>query len=93
MTVRSIADITGDNAPHAISSTSGPRARRLFLTAHSGSARLGDASVTAARGVELPTDVEVTVSASDADPTDSIDLSAVYAYVPSGTTLTISYAV
>lgn len=93
MTILSAADIAGDNTTHVLGAA-GQRARRLFVTAHgSSNARLGDANVSSTRGVELPADVCVVVSASDADPTDSLDLSSVKAYVPTGTTLTYCWSI
>ena len=70
-------------------------ARRLFLTAINGTgARFGDyATITAGQGVSLPQNVEVTISASDADPVDLLDLYASGVYVPSGVTVTVAYAV
>lgn len=92
MTLHSAVDIVGDDAKHALAATP-TRARRLWITSHSGASRLGDANVGAARGVELTTDIEVTFSASDGDITDSIDLSTVNVYVPSGSTVTYSWGV
>jgi hypothetical protein len=89
MVITSIADITGNNAVHAIG-TATQQARALLLTAIGGVARFGDANVTATQGVELPEGVEVTIRASEADRTDYIQLGQVYAYVPDGTTLTIA---
>ena len=87
-----IADIVGDNAAHAISATS-KMARLLALTATGGNARLGDNTVAAARGVELPADKVVLIYADQADFTNRMDLLSQYAYVPNGTTLTIAYGV
>ena len=96
MVIQTAADIAGGNAKVALG-TAGQRARRLFLTSHTASsgapARFGDVNVAAARGVELPLDVQVTISASDADPADSIDLSTSYVYVPSGTTVTFAWGI
>jgi hypothetical protein len=93
MTIQTEADIAGANAKVQISSTAGAQARRLWLCAFGGNARFGDVNVAAARGVELKQDVPAVFSASDGDATDTIDLTAAYAYVPSGTTLTVSWGV
>lgn len=93
MVIHSLPDIVGGNAKVQISATNGLTARRLFLTATGGTARFGDVNVGAAQGVQLPMGVEVTISASDADVTDSIPLIQAYLYVPSSTTVTISYGV
>ena len=91
MTIQSAADIAGDNAVHALGAA-GKRARRIWLTATgSSNARFGDASVGAARGVALQNGVETTISASDGDIADSIDLSEASVYIPSGTTLSYSW--
>lgn len=92
MVIQTQADIVGANAKVALG-TAGQRARRLFLTPTGGKCRFGDVNVAAARGVELNTDVETTISASDADETDSMDMSTVYVYVPSGTTLTVAWGI
>ncbi len=93
MQIYSIADIAGDNAAHAIGADP-QQARAIFLTATGGNARFGDlANVGAARGVELPKDVEVTIRASEADKFDHIQLNQAAVYVPSGTTLTIAFGI
>ncbi len=93
MVIQTAADIVGANAKVAVGN-SGTRARRLFLTPHgSSAARFGDTNVAAARGVELPADIMSVISASDADVTDSFDLSTVYLYVPSGTTVTVAWGI
>ncbi len=94
MTIRTVADIIGADAKVALialASTGPIKARRIWLTAHgSSNARFGDTNVAAARGEELPADVQCTFSASDADITDNIDLSTAFVYVPSGTTVTVT---
>jgi hypothetical protein len=92
MTINTVADITGDNAKHAISATANASARSLWLTAHgSSNARFGNVNVAAASGVQLTADVQSTFSANAADPTDWIDLTAAYVYVPAGTTVSITW--
>lgn len=91
MTVNTEADIVGANAKVALGAAN-QYARRIWLTAHgSSNARFGDVNVAAARGVELPADVECTFSASDADVSDRINLALAYVYVPSGTTVTVAW--
>jgi hypothetical protein len=93
MQIYSIADIAGDNGVHAIGAAT-QQARALFLTAVGGTARFGDlANVGAARGVELPDGVEVAIRSSEADKFDFIQLGEAAAYVPSGTTLTITFGI
>lgn len=92
MTIHTAADIAGSGAAVQLSSTQGTFARRIWLTAHgSSNARFGGPGVAAAQGVELPADALVTVSASDADISDRIDLTTAYVYVPNGTTLTVAW--
>ena len=91
MTIQTRADIAGADAKVALSSTQGVKARRIWLTASGGTARFGDANVAVGRGVICPQNVLVTISASDADPTDTIDLTIASVYVPTGTTLTVSW--
>jgi hypothetical protein len=91
MVFSSKADITGDNAVHAIGSAT-DQARVVILTATGGAGRFGDAAnVGSSRGAALPQNVPVVIRASEADRTDYIQLSAIGAYVPSGTTLTIAF--
>lgn len=49
--------------------------------------------MAAAQGVELPQDIQCVFSASDGDGTDTIDLTQSYVYVPSATTVTVSWGV
>lgn len=90
MTVQTVADIVGANTKVPIGAA-GQRTRRLMITASGGAARFGDTNAAAARGLLLPQNVPVTISASDADRTDTMDLGSVYAYIPSGTTLTVAF--
>lgn len=93
MQIESLADIAGDNAVHPIAATGQPYARTLLLCAIGGSARFGaKATVGAAVGVALAQNVPLEISGNAEDYTDTIDLTQAAAYVPSGTTLTIAYA-
>jgi len=92
MTIQTIADLVGAGA--AVQIAASGRCRKIFLCAHgSSNARYGDVNVAAARGVELPADTVVTIGASDADPTDLIDLSTSKVYIPNGTTVSVSVGV
>ena len=93
MTIHTSPDIVGAGVKVALSATDGLRARRIFLTAHSGNARFGDTNVGVAQGVELPADQEVTISASDGDITDAISLTQAFVYVPNGTTVTMAWGI
>jgi hypothetical protein len=87
MQPQTIADIAGDNAKHALGA-SGTMASLILLTAVGGPARYGDTNVGSARGVELPSGVQVTIPQNTTDRVDRYDLGQIYVYVPSGTTLT-----
>lgn len=100
MTIQTIPDFVGasGSVPIAAQPTSGAanlQARRIFLCAHgSSNARYGDkANVGAARGVELPADTVVTISVSGADITDRIDLTQQGLYIPTGTSVSVSYGI
>lgn len=88
MQLVTIADIVGDSAAHALGAGS---VRAIFLTPIGGTARLGDGSVGAARGVQLQQSVMQAFYADPDDMTARFDLTLVKAYVPTGTTLTITY--
>lgn len=96
MTIQTLPDIVGSGAKVAISTQQGLKCRRLFLTGFrislGAAARFGDTNVGAARGVILSNATVVTISASDEDPTDLLDLTAAFAYVPAGVTLKVSFA-
>lgn len=93
MTIQTTADFAGANAKVQLFPTQGGRARRVYLGATGGTCRFGDTNVAAARGVSIPQNIVVVVEASDADVTDFIDLTTLYAYIPSGTTLTVTTGV
>ena len=90
MTPTSVADIVGANAKVALAVV-GQRARHIVLTPLGGNARVGDVNVAAAQGAALIQNVPTILPPNGADPTDCYDLSHVYVYVPSGTTITVSY--
>ncbi len=90
MTLVTVADIAGGNAKVALGSGA---ARVIFITATGGNARLGDTNAGSARGVLLKQDVPFTLPEDVADRTATYDLAAVFAYVPSGTTLTVAWAI
>lgn len=90
MQISTLPDLAGGDATVAL--TSGAAcARQITVCAVGGIARFGDASVAIARGVELPMGVPVTFRVNSDDPVDLIQLNQTHAYIPTGTTLTISY--
>lgn len=86
------ADISGDDAKHALGSV-GFYATLILLTASGGIARYGDTNVTSSRGVVLPEGVMVTIPQNTTDRPDVYDLSACFVYVPSGTTLSVTWQI
>lgn len=88
MTITSLADVVGASTTTAIAATP-KRARWVALCALSGTARVGASNAAATVGVQIIQNVPQTLwSAGEAD---SIDLSKLYLYTPSGTTVTITY--
>jgi hypothetical protein len=99
MVIQTFTDIIGANTAVQVSNginlgNHRLAARKLWLTPHgSNNARFGDASVSATQGVEMPADVLQTFGASEADPTDAIDLTNAWIWVPTGTTITRAWGV
>lgn len=89
MQLLTIPDLVGGNAAVVLSSTS-RSVRGLIAVATGGAARIGDASVGVAQGAECPKDIPVIIYADPQDISARFDLSELKAYVPSGTTLTLS---
>jgi len=92
MTIQTAADIVGANAKVAISTTQGQFARRLWLAATGGTARFGDTNVSATRGTSLAASTVTQFAASEADITDRLDLTQAFLYVPTGTTVSVTWA-
>ena len=90
MTVQTLADITGDNAKHQIS-TNGILARWVILGAVGGAVRFGDTNVSSSRGASIPSGATVLLPCLTADAWSGYNLSQMYAYVPNSATLTITY--
>ena len=96
MVVKTLPDIAGDNAAHQLTASL-IYAKWVQFTAAggTGSPRVGDANVSASRGLAVPSAVASTSPPVDfpivSDPLDNYALNSLYAYVPTGTTLTITY--
>jgi hypothetical protein len=90
MQISTLADIAGASTTVPLT-TGAAQARQLTLCAIGGTARFGDASVGAAQGVELPEGVPVTFGVNNGDRIDTMQLNQAHAYIPTGTTLTITY--
>jgi hypothetical protein len=90
MTVHTLPDIVGlSTAPLAATQK---RARWILFTATgSTAASVADSTTDATHGSDLVPNVPVLYPENGADPTDTYKLDEMTAYVPSGTTLTITY--
>jgi hypothetical protein len=91
MTIKTLPDITGDNAKHQLSS-SDIHVRALYFGVIGGSCRVGDVNTSATQGVQITALRTLQVGPDPGDFGEVVSLDNVYAYVPSGSTLTISYA-
>ena len=97
MTVKTLPDIAGDNAVHQLSTTV-VYAKWVQFSASGGASapRVGDSNVSSSRGLAVPSATAATSPPVDfpipSDPLESYTLNELYAYVPTGTTLTITYA-
>lgn len=92
MTIKTIADISGDNAAHQISTDVYAKARFVSFTVTGGVARIGDSNVSSSRGVAMAQNATYTLPTDGAENGfDGYALSQIYAYVPTGSTLSITY--
>lgn len=88
--MKTIADISGNNAAHFLTADLSIIATAVFLGAVGGPARVGDANVSASRGASIETGRIFTLHAKTA-PQGGYVLGRIKCYIPNGTTLTISY--
>jgi len=93
MQLISIADIVGANAKVAILATAGLKARLLVLTPLGGNCRVGDANTSASQGAALIQNTTTIIPLDGADLPNTYALASQFAYVPAGTTLTVSYGI
>ncbi len=93
MTLHTLPDIAGSSTAVRLVATSGLKARWIKVTSEVGVSNIGDASVSATQGVDCPVGVPVTLESNGADATDVYDLYNTWVWVPSGSTLTITYGV
>jgi len=100
MLVKELPDIVGANAVAPLYSGTGPLyARGVILTAlGSSNATVGDSSVNSTNGVHIPNaasgglPLELPMHPDGgSSPAVLYDLTTVYVYVPSGTTVNVSY--
>jgi hypothetical protein len=93
MQLITIADIVGANTKVPILATAGLKARFLVLTPLGGNCRVGDTNTSASQGAALIQNTTTVIPLDGADRPSTYALSSNFAYVPSGTTLTVSYGV
>lgn len=96
MQLYTIPDIQGTNAAVQLSTvnpaTNPTKARFFVFCSQGGQAAIGDSNVAAARGAHLTASASFVYPVPNvADPTVTYDISKIWAYVPAGTTLTITY--
>lgn len=90
MQLLDLPDIAGDNAVHALN-TGVLYARFVKLSAVGGACRVGGSTVSASRGVQIPSGQTMDLELDGGDITETFCLNQISAYIPNGTTLTISY--
>ena len=95
MTVHTLPDIVGPStATFTIPAGQTNKARWIIFTASGSTAAVvGDSNSGAARGARLVPSIPITYPQNSCDVTDLYDLTNMTAYVPSGTTLTVTYGI
>ena len=88
--MKTIADIAGNNAAHQLTSNADIYATAVYLGATGGPARVGDANVGASRGASIEASSIFTLPPKPFAQ-GTYQLSAIYVYIPIGTTLSITY--
>lgn len=91
MVIVELADIAGDNGVHQIATTGVARAVYFSIATGSGVPRIGSSTTSSSKGIGVPTAGLVLQEPTDLN--DRWALSSIYAYVPSGTTLSVSYGI
>lgn len=91
MQLISFADIAGSSATVQIAPGSTLQVRFLKLSViGSGTVRIGDSKVTSAQGVAVVAGEVTDFELDGGDLTELFSMAQVYAYIPSGTTLTVT---
>ncbi len=89
--MKTLADIVGNNAVHALTADATIVATALYLCSVGGPSRVGDAAnVGSGRGASLETG-KMSIFAAKEPIQGGYRLAGISAYVPNGSTLTISY--
>lgn len=90
MQLLDLPDIVGDGAVHPLNAAV-LYARFVKLTAVGGACRIGGSTVSASRGVSIPSGTSMDIELDGGDITEQFCLNQISAFIPNGTTLTISY--
>jgi len=88
--MKSLADISGNNATHQLTTDAQIMATAVYICAVGGPARLGGSTTDSSHGASLETG-KMTILPPKFPALPGYRLGGLYAYVPNGTTLTISY--
>jgi hypothetical protein len=88
--MKPLADISGDNAAHFLTTDATLEATAVYLGAVAGPMRVGDSTVSSTKGVQVATGGLLVMPPKRPDQ-GGYKLSRIKVYVPTGTTLTISY--
>ncbi len=90
--MKTLADISGNNAVHALTADTSLTATVVYLGAVGGPARVGDlANVSSSRGASIESGKITILPPKLPEQKGYYQLSKIGVYVPNGTTLTITY--
>ena len=92
MQLISVADIVGGNTKVPILAIAN-KARFLVLTPLGGNCRVGDTNTSATQGAAIIQNTTTIIPLDGADLPNTYMLASQFAYVPAGTTLTVSYGI
>lgn len=84
-----LADIAGSNAAAPLSSSNVTARTVNFVVTGAGTVRVGDSTITSARGLPVTATLPLTLAYAGRD--FSYSLAQLNAYVPTGSTLSIAY--
>ena len=91
--MQNLADITGSNATAALSPTNITARWVQFIVTGAGTVRIGQSNVSATLGLPIPAGggMFLPVQTADGQSTSPYGLGGIYAYVPTGATLSVAY--
>ena len=88
MTITPLADLVGANSAVPLASAGIARQVMLTIATGTGSVRIGDSTVSSSKGASVPTTGLILTFSPFLGETYS--LNQIYAYIPTGTTLSVS---